>query len=69
MGYPFAVASVPVSLSILTGDFSPTNATTAALLFFFFFTRSCQSTNAASGYKGGMGEDTEKIPSAAVWTR
>jgi 1,4-dihydroxy-2-naphthoate octaprenyltransferase len=59
--FTFAVASVPVSLSIFTGDFSLMNTAVATLLFLFLHV-AVNSINVASDYKSGIDEDTEETP-------
>ncbi len=59
--FTFAVASVPVSLSVFTGDFSPTNTAVATLLFLFSHI-GVNSINVASDYRRGIDEDTEETP-------
>lgn len=59
--FTFAVASVPVSLSVFTGEFSPTNTAVATLLFLFLHI-GVNSINVASDYRRGIDEDTEETP-------
>jgi 1,4-dihydroxy-2-naphthoate octaprenyltransferase len=59
--FTFVVASVPVSISLVTGVFSPVNTAVATLLVLFAHI-GVNSINVASDYRRGVDEDTEETP-------
>lgn len=59
--FTFVVVSVPVTLSVLTGDFDPVNTALATLVILFAHI-GVNSINVASDYRRGIDEDTEETP-------
>jgi 1,4-dihydroxy-2-naphthoate octaprenyltransferase len=57
--FTFVVASVPVSIALVTGEFSPVNAAVGTLLVLFAHI-GVNSINVASDYRRGVDEDTEE---------
>jgi len=59
--FTFVMASVPVSISLVTGEFSPVNAAVGTLLILMAHI-GVNSLNVASDYRRGIDEDTEETP-------
>lgn len=59
--FTIVVASVPVSVALVTGEFSPVNAAIGTLLVLMAHI-GVNSINVASDYRRGIDEDTEETP-------